>query len=167
MTVSTDDQRRWRMVDIVVAAVVAVAFGARLRGVERAVGGGRRRSSRLPPAQAIIYGVWLVPGVLVGLIVRRPGAALFGGLVSAIVSALLGSTWGIDTVVSGAIQGGGAELGFAIGLYRVLESAVRVLAAALSAPGPPSTTSSSCLLPGDGRRLLDRLHGGPDDRAAC
>ena len=135
MTVSTDDQRRWRTVDIVVAAVVAVAFGLVFVAWNALWAATTPLFVALPPAQAIIYGVWLVPGVLVGLIVRRPGAAFFGGLVSAIVSALIGSTWGIDTVVSGAIQGGGAELGFAIGFYRFWNLPFAVLAAAFSALG--------------------------------
>jgi len=86
----------------------------------------------LPPAQAILNGLWLLPAVLVGLIVRRPGAAFFGGLVSAAVSVLLGSPFGADALVSGAIQGAGAELGFAIGLYRRWTLPFAVLAGALS-----------------------------------
>ncbi len=57
-------------------------------------------------------------GVLVALVVRRPGAALFGGVVAAAVSAFLGSQWGLDALLSGLIQGAGAELAFALVLYR-------------------------------------------------
>ena len=86
----------------------------------------------LPAAQAGLYGVWLLPGVLVGLIVRRPGAALFGGLVSAAVSVVLGSQYGADALLSGLIQGGGAELGFAILLYRAWNLPAAMLAGALA-----------------------------------
>lgn len=108
----------WRVVDIVVAAVVAVAFGAAFLAWNALAVATVPAFAALPPAQAILNGLWLLPGVLVGLIVRRPGAAFFGGLVSAVVSVLLGSVYGADALVSGAIQGAGAELGFAIGLYR-------------------------------------------------
>ena len=108
----------WRIVDIVVAAVVAVAFGIVFLAWNTLYAATEPIFAVLPPAQAILYGVWLVPGVLVGLIVRRPGAAFFGGLVAAAVSVLLGSPYGADALLSGAIQGGGAELGFALGLYR-------------------------------------------------
>ena len=108
----------WRIVDIVVAAVVAVAFGIVFLAWNALYAATEPIFAVLPPAQAILYGVWLVPGVLVGLIVRRPGAAFFGGLVAAAVSVLLGSPYGADALLSGAIQGGGAELGFALGLYR-------------------------------------------------
>lgn len=122
----------WRTVDIVVAAVVSVAFGVVFVAWNALWAVTEPLFVALPPAQAILYGVWLLPGVLVGLIVRRPGAALFGGLVAAAVSALIGSQWGADALISGAAQGLGAELGFAIGLYRTWRLAVAVLAGALA-----------------------------------
>jgi energy-coupling factor transport system substrate-specific component len=73
-----------------------------------------------------------MPAVLAALIVRRPGAALFGGFAAAVVSVLLGSPYGVDALISGAIQGAGAELGFAIGLYRWWTLPFAMLAGALS-----------------------------------
>lgn len=122
----------WRVVDIVVAAVVAVAFGAAFLAWNALAVATVPAFAFLPPAQAILNGLWLLPAVLVGLIVRRPGAALFGGFVSAVVSVLLGSVYGADALISGAIQGAGAELGFAIGLYRRWTLPVAALAGAIS-----------------------------------
>ena len=122
----------WRIVDIVVAAVVAVAFGVVFLAWNALYAATVPVFAFLPPAQAILYGVWLLPAVLVGLIVRRPGAALFGGLVSAAVSVLLGSPYGPDALISGTVQGGGAELAFAIGLYRWWNLPIAVLAGGLS-----------------------------------
>ena len=126
---------RWRTVDIVVAAVVAVAFGVVFVAWNTLWAVTEPLFAAFPPAQAILYGVWLLPGVLVGLIVRRPGAAFFGGLVSAAVSALIGSQWGADALISGAIQGGGAELAFAIGLYRWWTLPAALLAGLLAGVG--------------------------------
>ena len=131
MTV-TSSGSGWRIVDIVVAAVVAVAFGVVFLAWNTVYAAADPIFAFLRPAQAVLYGMWLLPGVLVGLIVRRPGAALFGGLVSAAVSVLLGSPYGADALVSGAIQGGGAELGFAIGLYRWWNLPFAVLAGVLA-----------------------------------
>ena len=114
----TDRGGDWRTVDIVVVAVVAVAFGVVFLAWNTLYAATGPLFAAFPAAQALLYGVWLLPGVLVGLIVRRPGAALFGGLMSAAVSVLLGSPYGADALISGAIQGGGAELAFAMGLYR-------------------------------------------------
>jgi energy-coupling factor transport system substrate-specific component len=122
----------WRVVDIVVAAVIAVAFGVVFLAWNAIYAATGPLFVALPPAQAIMYGIWLLPGVLVGLIVRRPGAALFGGFVSAAVSVVLGSPFGIDALVSGAIQGAGAELAFAIGLYRSWGLVFAILAGVLS-----------------------------------
>ena len=85
---------RWRTLDIVVAAVIAVAFGV----IFWAWGLVWRATDPLfaffPPSQALIYGVWLVPAVLGGLVIRKPGAALYCETLAATVSALLGSRVG-------------------------------------------------------------------------
>ncbi len=125
----------WRVVDIVVAAVIAVAFGVVFITWNAVYDLAEPLFAAFPPAQAILYGIWLMPGVLVGLIVRRPGAAFFGNFVAAVVSVLLGSPYGIDAVVSGAIQGGAAELGFALGLYRSWTLPFAVIAGALAGLG--------------------------------
>jgi energy-coupling factor transport system permease protein len=132
MTTTTGHHKDWRVIDIVVAAVVAVAFGVVFLAWNAVAAATLPVFAFLPPAQAILNGLWLLPAVLVGLIVRRPGAAFFGGFVSAAVSVLLGSPYGADALVSGAIQGAGAELGFAIGLYRRWILPFAVLAGALS-----------------------------------
>jgi len=132
MTTISGPGSGWRVVDIVVAAVVAVAFGIVFLAWNAIYAATGPIFAFLPPAQALMYGVWLLPGVLVGLIVRKPGAAIFGGLVSAAVSVLLGSPYGVDALLSGAIQGAGAELGFALGLYRRWSLPFPVLAGALA-----------------------------------
>lgn len=124
---------RWRVVDIVTAAVIGVAFGfvffawnllyAPLTAPFEAL---------LPGLQALFYGVWLMAGVFGALIIRKPGAALFTELVAASVSALLGASWGLLTVQSGIIQGLGAELIFLLFLYRNWRLPVIMLAGALS-----------------------------------
>jgi energy-coupling factor transport system substrate-specific component len=130
MTTISDQGRSWRVVDIVVAAVIAVAFGVVFLAWNALYIATGPIFAFLPPLQAVMYGIWLLPGVLVGLILRRPGAAIFGGLVSAAVSVLLGSPYGVDALISGAIQGAGAELGFALGLYRRWNLAFAALAGA-------------------------------------
>ena len=132
MTTVNGQQAGWRIVDIVVAAVIAVAFGVVFLAWNTLYTATGPLFAFLPPAQAVMYGVWLLPGVLVGLIVRRPGAAFFGGLVSAAVSVLLGSPYGADALLSGAIQGAGAEIGFAAALYRRWNLATAALAGVLA-----------------------------------
>lgn len=105
----------WRVVDIVVAAVIAVAFGVVFQAWNVLW---ETTTFMMPPLRGALYGVWMVPAVLVPLIVRRPGAALFGEAVAASASMLFGAQWGLLTVVYGLAQGAAAELVFAFGLYR-------------------------------------------------
>jgi energy-coupling factor transport system substrate-specific component len=121
---------RWRTVDIVVASTIAVAFGVIFWAWTLLYNAVTAAFTFYPPAQAIMYGVWLVPAVLGPWIVRKPGAALYCETLAAIVSVLLGSSWGTSIIWQGLIQGAGAELVFLFFLYRVWKLPVAVLAAA-------------------------------------
>jgi len=123
----------WRTVDIVVAAVIAVAFGVVFWawGVATAP----LFQGQVNPLAYLVSGVWLLPGVLAMLVIRKPGAALFAEVLAAAVSALLGSAWGLDTILSGAVQGAGAELVFAALFYRSFGLPIALFAGAGSALG--------------------------------
>ncbi|HEX4897487.1 MAG TPA: ECF transporter S component [Candidatus Limnocylindrales bacterium] len=124
---------RWRTRDIVVAAVLGVAFGVVFWAWGFAWAGFAPLNSALPVFQDLFYAVWLVPAVLAPLIIRKPGAALFAEMVAAGLSALLGSQWGVDTLLSGFVQGAAAELVFAFTLYRAWSLPVLGVAAVASA----------------------------------
>ena len=76
----------------------------------------------------IATGIWLIGGVLGGLIIRKPGAAVYVEVLAATVSAVLGSQWGISTLYSGLAQGIGVEIILAIFLYRKFGLGVSILA---------------------------------------
>ncbi|HYM52917.1 MAG TPA: ECF transporter S component [Candidatus Dormibacteraeota bacterium] len=118
MTAWSQSRDGWRVVDIVVAAVLAVTFGAVFQAWNLLWAASGPAFAAFPPLQGFMYGIWLLPAVLVPLIVRRPGAALLGEGIAASVSALMGAQWGLLTIVYGLMQGGAAELIFAFGLYR-------------------------------------------------
>ena len=119
----------WRTVDIVVAAALAVAFGVVFWAWNSVWEATKPIFVAVTPAQYIISGVWLIPAVLGGLIIRKPGASLFTELVAATVSAILGSQWGLDTLLSGAIQGAAAEFVFGAMLYGRWSLGVAIAAA--------------------------------------
>ncbi len=134
-TVSAPTRRaivwRWRVVDIVVAAVIGVAAGVVFWAFGLAYSiPGDALGAILPGAQGLLYGVWLFAGVLGGIIIRKPGAALFTELVAASVSALIGTYWGPLTLVSGLVQGLGAELVLLAFLYANWRVYVAMLAGA-------------------------------------
>jgi len=123
----------WRTRDIVVTAVIAVAFGVVFWVWGLAWSAIDPVFAAVPWAKNLLYAVWLIPAVLAPLIVRKPGAALFAEMVAAAVSTLLGSQWGPDTLLSGFVQGAAAELVFAFTLYRSYSFPVLALAALASA----------------------------------
>ena len=119
---------RWRTVDIVVTAVLGVAFGVVFWAWNLFYGVAAEPLAFLPPLAAILNGVYLMPGVVAGLLVRKPGAAVFASTVAAAVSLLLGSPYGGIIVVYGLVQGLGGELGFLLTRYRRFGWGTAVLA---------------------------------------
>jgi energy-coupling factor transport system permease protein len=121
---------QWRTVDIVLGAALAVAFGAVFQAWNLLWTAVSPAFVGVPPLQGFMYGVWLLPAVLVPLVIRRPGAALLGEGVAAVASALFGAPWGLLTIAYGLMQGGAAELVFAMGLYRRWGLSISLLAGA-------------------------------------
>jgi energy-coupling factor transport system substrate-specific component len=122
--------RGWRTLDIVVVAVIAAALGVFMAGfnvVYQAAGG--TAGSPLN----VLYGIWLLPAVVAPAIVRKTGAALFAELVAASLSVLLVSQWGPDALLSGFLQGLGAEIVFAMFRYRRYDVLAIALAGVASA----------------------------------
>ena len=126
----------WRVIDIVTAAVLGVATGV-IFVIWNSVGYAWYVAvdAVTPGFGGIAVGIWLLGGVLGGLIIRKPGAALFVEVLAAIVSMLFGSQWAIETIYSGIAQGLGAEIVFALFLYRSYRLPVAILAGIGAAVG--------------------------------
>ena len=123
---------RWRTVDIVVTAVLGVAFGVVFWAWNLLWAAVGTAFTAFPPGQAFMYGVWLLPAVLAPLVVRKAGAGLFAELIAAIVSALLGSAWGSIVLLYGLLQGAAGEAGYAVFGWRRYGWPQAVLSAALA-----------------------------------
>ena len=134
LSTAAPSRLRWRLVDIVVGAVLGVAVGV-IFFAWNFVGdlSGDALKLIFPPLKGIMGGMWLLGGVLGGLIIRKPGAALLVELVAALVPALIGNKWGIAVLFSGLLQGLGAELVFLVFAYRVWKLPVAMLAGAVAA----------------------------------
>ena len=87
----------------------------------------------LPPAQAILNGLWLLPGSP-----RRTDRAAARAPHSSAASSprpcrsCSARSYGGDALISGLVQGAGAELGFALGLYRRWNLPFAMLSGALA-----------------------------------
>jgi energy-coupling factor transport system substrate-specific component len=126
--------RQWRTIDLVTTALIGVTFGVAYWGWSTAY------TPLFTPfanifgsAVGLLGGPWLIAGVVGGLVVRRPGAALFAELLAAAVEALIGNEWGWTTLISGTLQGLGVEIALAVFLYRRFTWPVAALGGALAA----------------------------------
>ena len=103
-------RRGWTTRDAVLVAVLAVLFGflymqwvliwVAAAGLGAQVG------------QEALFGFWLIAGVLASYVIRRPGAALVGEFLAALAEVLFGAAAGTPLLVTGVMQGLGAELVF-------------------------------------------------------
>ncbi|QWT23673.1 ECF transporter S component [Subtercola sp. PAMC28395] len=124
----------WRGIDLITAAMLAVAFGVVFWGFDTfvypVVG---LASAGFPPLGELALGVWLLPAVVGALVIRRPGAALLTELIAANVEMLLGNQWGVAVLASGALQGLGVEIVFGLLLWRRFGVPVAMAGGVLSA----------------------------------
>ena len=131
-TTSSPGRFRWRVIDIVVASVLGVASGLIfLLWNIGYLGPKTLLEPLLPGLQGLLDGPWLFAGVLGALIIRKPGAAIYTETLAAVVSALVGNSWGgFLTIEAGLVQGLGAELIVLLFLYRRFTLPVAILAGA-------------------------------------
>jgi energy-coupling factor transport system substrate-specific component len=125
----------WRTIELMTAALIGVTFGIVYWGWSAAYTAITTPgvSNALGPAIGLLGGPWLIAGVVGGLVVRRPGAALFAEVLAATVEALVGNEWGWATLVSGTLQGLGVEVVLLVFLYRRFGWPIAALGAALGA----------------------------------
>jgi energy-coupling factor transport system substrate-specific component len=127
---------RYRTIDLVTIATLAVAFGVVFWGWGKLYAplSGLAVFS-FPPSAALLAGPWLMAGVVGGLIVRKPGAAFATEFLAAAVSTVVlgGTEWGLTVFASGFFQGLGAELVFLAVFYKRFGVVVAMASAALAA----------------------------------
>jgi energy-coupling factor transport system substrate-specific component len=127
----TGSKYNWRVVDIVVAALIAVAGGVIFWAWDQGANVISTPVNALyPPLTGLYAGGWMIPAILGMLIVRKPGAALFCETVAATGELIMGSQYGTTVLISGLLQGLGAELVFAAFIYKRFNLPVSLLAGA-------------------------------------
>lgn len=109
---------RWRTSDILITAAIGVVFGVIFIAWTALYSATGPLFTAFPPAQALLYGVWLLPGVLAPFITRKAGAGVLAELVAALVELIAGLGGG-TLLLYGLAQGAAAELGYLIFRYRM------------------------------------------------
>lgn len=125
--------KQWRVVDYVVTAVLGIAVGLIFWVLALSWKVLELGFQAFPPSIGLIAGLWVFAGPLAAIIIRKPGAALLCEMIAAIVEAVLGSHFGATVLLSGLVQGLGAELIFAAFGYRRFSLWVTALSGLLAA----------------------------------
>lgn len=125
---------RWPLRDLVLLAVLAVVFGFLYWALVQGWSGLRIVMGPFGDlAQNVLVGGWMVVAPLAVYILRRPLTGVVAEIAAAFVEfAFLGSPAGPLLLLTGIVQGAGAELPFALTRYRRFGWAV-FLAAGLTA----------------------------------
>ncbi|MEQ3272634.1 ECF transporter S component [Bifidobacterium catenulatum] len=128
---------KWRVVDIVVAAIIAVASGVIFWGWDIVCTAPLALFGAVTPGfEGLLNAFWLFAGPLAAIIVRKPGAALFAETLAAALELTMGNQWGVGgSLIVGIMQGFGAEIGFAVFVYRKWDLLSTTIAGALAGIG--------------------------------
>ncbi|BCH25876.1 ECF transporter S component [Mesorhizobium sp. L-8-3] len=111
-----NDNSAWTLRDILIVTVLGAVFGVLYLAwvqvwlIAQAVFG--------PVTMDVVMGFWFIVSIIAAVIIRKPGAALFSELLAAATQILLGSPAGLLLLVTGLVQGAGAEAVFAATRWR-------------------------------------------------
>ncbi|MBM7617159.1 energy-coupling factor transport system substrate-specific component [Weissella uvarum] len=107
----------WSLRDVIFLAIIAIFFGIiyQLWSYMYYV---LAATPLKPFANDATIGVWLMAGPMAGVVLKKIGATFLGEILASVVEMLLFSSWGVSTLLAGAIQGLGSELGFTFTGYK-------------------------------------------------
>lgn len=106
----------WTLRETLIIAVLGAVFGVLYLGwvqvwlILQAVFG--------PVTMDVVMGFWFINSIIAAAIIRKPGVALVSNMLAAAVQIMLGSPAGLLLLLTGFVQGMGAELVFAVNRYR-------------------------------------------------
>lgn len=116
----------WTLRELLIVAVLGAVFGVLYLGwvqiwlITQAMFG--------PVTMDVFMGFWFIVSMIAAAIIRKPGAALLSEFLAALMQLLLGSPAGLLLLVSGLVQGAGAEAVFAATRWRNYSLPVLMLA---------------------------------------
>ncbi|WP_371055761.1 ECF transporter S component [Rhodosalinus sp. K401] len=110
------EQSIWTMRETLIIAVLGTVFGVLYLGwvqvwlVLQAIFGA--------VTMDVVMGFWFIVSIIAAAIIRKPGVALVSEVMAAAVQVLLGSPAGLLLLLTGLVQGAGAEAVFAATRWR-------------------------------------------------
>ena len=106
----------WTLRETLIVAVLGAVFGVLYLGwvqvwlIAQAIFGA--------VTMDVVMGFWFIVSIIAAAIIRKPGVALISEVLAAGVQILLGSPAGLLLLVTGLVQGAGAEIVFAATRWR-------------------------------------------------
>lgn len=110
------DKRGWTLRETLIVAVLGTVFAVLYLGwvqvwlIAQAIFGA--------VTMDVVMGFWFVASIVAAAIIRKPGVAFAAEVLTAAVQLLLGSPAGLLLLLTGAVQGAGAEVVFAATRWR-------------------------------------------------
>lgn len=110
------DTSVWTLRETLIVAVLGAVFGVLYLGwvqiwlILQAIFGA--------VTMDVVMGFWFVNSIIAAAIIRKPGVAVISNMLAAAVQIMLGSPAGLLLLLTGFVQGMGAELVFAATRYR-------------------------------------------------
>ncbi|EPD49425.1 ECF transporter S component [Paenisporosarcina sp. FSL H8-0542] len=108
--------KSWKLKEVVLLSVFAVVFAVvyllfvQVGNIWAGVIG--------PIAYEWIFGIWFIVSIICAYIIRKPGAALLSETMAATIEVMIGNAVGPRLILSGLVQGLGAEAAFAATGYK-------------------------------------------------
>lgn len=123
--------KSWKLKEVVLMSLFSVVFGIVYLLFLHA--GNIWAGFIGPIAYEWIFGIWFIVSIICMYIIRKPGAAVISETIAAAIEVLLGNAVGPRLILSGVIQGLGAEAAFAVTRYKRFDLWVLMLAGVGSA----------------------------------
>jgi energy-coupling factor transport system substrate-specific component len=127
---------KWQLKDIIMVAVLGLIFAVIYLAVLYlgvAVTAVLTPFGLAPFGYEIFYGIWFMGATLAAFIIQKPGVAIVTEFLAAFLEFLMGNMGGPLVLVSGLMQGIGAEAGFAMFRYRRFDMASLCVSGVMSA----------------------------------
>jgi energy-coupling factor transport system substrate-specific component len=123
---------RWQLKDIIMVAILSLFFAVIYLGTINTalmVGAALTPFGLSQFAVEAVFGVFFMAATLAAYIMRKPGVAFVAETMAAVIEVLMGNLGGPLVMVSGVVQGLGAEAVFAAYRYKRFDMKTMCLAA--------------------------------------
>lgn len=107
----------WHLRDVIMLSFIAIFFGF-IFWAWAFVYNALAITPLKPFANDLTIGAFIMAGPLAGYLLKKPLGAFLGEFLAAFAEMIIGSQWGVSTLLSGIIQGIGCELGFTLTAYK-------------------------------------------------